>query len=201
MNKNLLIVFTKNPELGKVKRRLAKDIGDEKALAIYYKLLNNTKNATEGVDADVAVFYNQFVDTEDEWSNSKHQKFKQAGSDIGERMFNAMAKGKELGYQKVCLIGADILNISSEIINRAFGRLDYHNWVFGPAKDGGYYLVGSTKPEKEVFNLERWSHTNVLKDTLLLCDKLNLSVSLVDELNDIDTIEDLKGTELEKLMY
>lgn len=200
MNKKLLIVFAKNPEIGKVKTRLAKSIGDEKALAIYYKLLNNIKQATEGVDADVAVFYHQFIDTEDEWDNQRYKKFRQEGNDIGERMYNALEKGNALGYENICLVGADIWGLTPEILNRAFGRLEFHDWVFGPAKDGGYYLVGCRSPLKEVFMLEKWSHSLVLKETLMICDKLSLSISLIDELKDIDTVEDLKGTDLEKLM-
>lgn len=196
MNERLLIVFAKNPEQGKVKTRLAKVIGEEKALAIYYKLLNNTRNIAMEADADVAVFYHQYVDTEDDWDNQQFQKYKQEGKDLGERMYNAIVKGKEKGYQKVCLIGSDIWGLNAEIINTAFGRLAYFDWVFGPAKDGGYYLIGCREPQKEVFELEKWSHPLVLNETLKICDQLNLTVGLVDELNDIDTVEDLKGTDL-----
>ncbi|MGK7389828.1 MAG: TIGR04282 family arsenosugar biosynthesis glycosyltransferase [Candidatus Cyclobacteriaceae bacterium M2_1C_046] len=196
MNDRLLIVFAKNPEMGRVKTRLAKDIGEEKALAVYFKLLNHTRNVALETDADVAIFYDQYVDTEDEWDNQLFQKYKQAGNDLGERMYNSLAKGKEKGYHKICLIGADIWGLNADIIDKAFEKLAYHDWVFGPAKDGGYYLVGCREPQKEVFDLEKWSHPLVLNETLKICNDLKLSVGLVDELNDIDTIEDLKGTDL-----
>lgn len=200
MNKNLLIIFAKNPELGKVKTRLAKDIGDEQALAVYYKLLNNTRKTVALADADKAVFYDSYIDTEDEWQQNDYRKALQQGKDIGQRMYNALVLGKSFGYQKVGLIGADVYTLTADILNQAFKKLDYYEWVYGPAKDGGYYFVGCHNPIPEVFDLEAWSHDLVLKETLEKANALNLSVGLIEELNDIDTLDDLKETDLIKLL-
>jgi rSAM/selenodomain-associated transferase 1 len=200
MNKDLLIIFAKNPELGKVKTRLASDIGEEKALAIYYKLLNHTRKVSAPAKADKAIFYDMYIDTEDEWQKDVYKKALQEGKDLGERMYNAMMVGKSWGYKKVGIIGTDIYDLTTEIIDHAFSRLTYHDWVFGPAKDGGYYFAGCHEPVPEVFDLQAWSHDLVLKQTLEKAYDLELSVSLIEELNDIDTVEDLKGTDLEVLL-
>ena len=196
MHKNLLIIFTRNPDLGKVKTRLAREIGDENALAVYYKLINHTREVTSIIDTDKAVFYDTYVDTEDEWQGKQYRKALQEGADLGERMFNALMKGKEWGYKNIGIIGTDAYGLTPEILNRAFGRLQYHDWVFGPAVDGGYYFVGCREPHREIFNLSAWSTDTVLKETLEKAHQFKLSVSLVDELNDIDTLEDLKKSPL-----
>ena len=95
------------------------------------------------------------------------------------------------------IIGTDIYDLTTEIIDHAYSRLTYHDWVFGPAQDGGYYFVGCRKPVPEIFDLDEWGHDQVLKQTLEKAYNLELSVSLIDELKDIDRAEDLKGTDLE----
>ncbi|MDX1628665.1 MAG: glycosyltransferase, partial [Fulvivirga sp.] len=77
MSQELLIVFVKNPELGRVKTRLAKAVGEEKALAIYFALLSRCHALTEQLSCDVAIFYDRYIDTEDQWDNHRYQKYKQ----------------------------------------------------------------------------------------------------------------------------
>ena len=200
MNKSLLIVFCKNPALGRVKTRLAKSIGEEKALAVYYKLLSNTRAAVKDVKADVAIFYDHFIDSEDEWDNNRFLKETQSIGDIGERMFHALSKGKEWGYEKVCLIGSDIYDLTAEVIDEAFVHLNDNDYVLGPAKDGGYYLIGCSNPVYKVFQLKAWSHDGVLDQTINKIQKIGFSYKLIKELNDIDTIDDLRGTSFEPLI-
>ena len=89
MSKNLLLVFTRNPELGKVKTRLAKTIGDQKALDIYKLLLHYTKKTIQNINCDKAVYYSEAIQENDIWENSKFQKNLQNGKDLGDRMCNA----------------------------------------------------------------------------------------------------------------
>ena len=89
--KQLLIIFIKNPELGKVKTRLAKTMGEKKALEIYKSLLSHTHAITKNVNTDKAVFYSDYVDHSDQWEDSIYLKKVQKGSNLGERMLNAFA--------------------------------------------------------------------------------------------------------------
>jgi glycosyltransferase A (GT-A) superfamily protein (DUF2064 family) len=71
---DLLIIFYRNPELGKVKTRLAATVGDEKAFAIYLKLASHTREVALQTACDRVVYYSDFIDTEDSWSNESIQK-------------------------------------------------------------------------------------------------------------------------------
>lgn len=192
----LLIIFVKNPEIGKVKTRLAKAIGEEAALAIYLKLLSHTHEIVDSLAYDKAVYYSKFVDTEDYWENKHYKKHLQKGKNLGERMNNAITDSFNAGYDSVCLIGTDIYELTTEVIKNAFSKLDSHDVVIGPAKDGGYYLIGMKKPHPEIFELAQWSTPNVFSETVKLIEKQKLSYDLTRLLNDIDNVEDLKGTDL-----
>lgn len=191
MNKELLIIFYRNPELGKVKTRLAASIGDEKALAIYLKLSAHTRDVTENLTMDKALYYSDFTDREDNWSLTHFKKEIQTGRDLGERMRNAFASGFEQGYQKIVIIGTDCFELTPEIIKQSFERLDHHDTVIGPALDGGYYLLGMKKLIPEVFRNKAWSTESVCTETMKDFERLNLGYSLSPPLRDVDEVKDL----------
>jgi len=190
MTKDLLIIFAKNPILGEVKTRIAATMGEEKALAIYYFLLTHTANVTDGLSCDKAVYYSNYIDYEDKWDNNIYQKFLQKGDDLGIRIEQAFDKAFEDQYQKVCIIGTDCLEINSEIIQSAFGKLENHDAVIGPAVDGGYYLLGIKKPMSELFKNKNWGSSGVLESTLSDFSAFNKQYFLLPMLNDIDTEAD-----------
>jgi rSAM/selenodomain-associated transferase 1 len=122
--------------------------------------------------------------------------WQQEGADIGERMSNALEKILELGYSAAVLVGADIWGIECGDFKDAFGLLENKDVVFGPARDGGYYLVGLKIPHPELFRLAEWSHDRVLSDSLEICKRENFTVGLIRKLKDIDYAADLEGTDL-----
>ena len=190
-NKNLLLIFTKNPELGKCKTRLAKSIGDEAALSIYKHLLQHTASVSQQINSDKQVFYSKEIIQEDDFDSNLFQKKLQQGKDLGIRMSNAFAEAFQEGYQKVIIIGSDLYDLHSETIEEAFQNLDTHEVVIGPAKDGGYYLLGMKSFIPEIFQQKKWSTATVLQDTL--ADLKSKKVTLLATKNDIDTFEDIKG--------
>ena len=190
MSKNLLLVFTRNPELGKVKTRLAKTIGDQKALDIYMLLLQHTKKTIQNIDCDKAVYYSEVIQDNDIWEKSKFQKYLQNGNDLGHRMHNAFNNAFNIGYKKVVIIGTDIIDLQPKQINEAFRVLDKHEVVIGPAKDGGYYLLGLTKVHPKIFNNKNWGTETIFLETMQDLD--NVDVHLLVDLNDIDAYDDLK---------
>ncbi len=190
-SKNLLIIFYRNPELGKVKTRLAKTLGDEKALAIYLKLSSHTRAITENLAIDKVIYYSNFVDTEDAWPNTTFQKKLQNGNDLGEKMNNAFVEGFQSGYERVCIIGTDCLELSKDIIQQAFDQLVCYDAVIGPAKDGGYYLLGMKKPMPELFKNKAWSSDTVATDTIQNFQDLSLSYAQLAVLTDVDEEKDL----------
>ena len=188
-----LIIFVKNPEIGRVKTRLAKTIGDEQALSIYQKLLLYTKEITKGLNADKSVYYSEHIDNNDLWDNMLFSKHLQRGDDLGERMQNAFADAFAQGKERVIIIGSDCLELETYMIKEAFAVLENNDVVLGPAKDGGYYMIGMTAFLPTLFEDKNWSTDDLLMDTISDLKKMNAKYYLLKTLNDIDTIEDLKA--------
>ncbi len=188
--KNLIIIFTRNPELGKVKTRLAKTIGNESALNIYRFLLNHTEKTIRNINCDKAIYYTSDVKHNDIWDETIYQKHLQEGDDLGLRMLNAFDNAFKNNYQKVVIVGSDLFDLQSKHIEKTFKNLDNHNVVIGPAKDGGYYLLGMKKLYSHVFKNKVWGTETVRKNTMQ--DLQNESVFLLEELNDIDKYDDMK---------
>ena len=186
-----LIIFIKNPVLGKVKTRLAATVGDVTAFEVYKKLLNHTQKITLLTDADKFLFYSDFLQREDEWPNDRFIKHLQKGNDLGERMCNAFENTFLNKYQKVIIIGSDCIDLSAAFIEDAYLLLNDRDVVIGPAKDGGYYLLGMKTPHPYLFKNVSWSTSQVLKQTLSICKSQHLNYSLLPTLTDIDVENDL----------
>ena len=137
--KNLIITFTRNPELGKVKTRLAKTIGNPSALAIYKKLLKHTESVLRPLSCDKAVYYSVKIRENDIWDSNIYQKHQQNGEDLGERMANAFKNGFKSESQKIIIVGSDLYDLKTEHINQAYGVLKNHEVVLGHAEEGGSY--------------------------------------------------------------
>lgn len=190
MTKNLLLIFTRNPEIGKVKTRLAKTIGNKKALEIYTFLLQRTKEIATDVTADKAVFYSVKIRENDIWDATIFKKHQQFGEGLGERMQNAFENGFTSGYNKIIIIGSDLYDLTTETINLAFEKLNTNDVVIGPAEDGGYYLLGMKNLLQGVFKNKEWGTKSVRKDTLE--DLKGKKVHLLEMLNDVDVFEDIE---------
>lgn len=190
-SENLLMIFIKNPIPGRVKTRLGKDIGHDKAVVYYKKLLEITRLAAEETDADKWLWYGDFVNEADFWSPTVFTKKLQHQGDLGERMQMAFADAFKVGYKKVAIIGSDCPEMSAGVLNTAFDKLDEADAVIGPANDGGYYLMAMKKP-LPIFNEVDWSTESVLSQTTAHLKKHGYTYQLLEELTDLDTVEDLK---------
>ena len=188
-NKAALIIFTKNPVLGNVKTRLAKSVGDEKALEIYNFLLQKTINVTAKLDAQKTVYYGDYLNEDDGWDVKIYSKKIQQGTDLGERMHHAFEQTLK-NSEKAVIIGCDCFELTEEIIHEAFLNLEFHDAVIGPANDGGYYLLGLKVPMPGLFSNKNWGTNTVLKETLH--NLKNQKVHLLEPLNDVDTLEDIQ---------
>lgn len=193
-SKKALIIFTRNPELGKVKTRLAKTIGDEAALEIYKLLLSHTEKITKDLKVDKYLFYSENIHRDDLWNSDVFRKKLQKGEDLGERMQEAFSDLFDIGYERLVIIGSDLLELTQKEIEIAFKILESNFFVVGPAIDGGYYLLGMTRLKKELFRNKNWSTDSVLQDSIE--DIKNESYYVLPEKNDIDTYEDLKDLEV-----
>lgn len=187
--KRALIIFVRNPEKGKVKTRLAKTLGEDQALAIYKALLAKTRAVAEGVDALRLLFYSVQVRENDDWPGSKFEKRQQQGNDLGERMAHAFEVALNLADAAI-IVGSDIAQIDTSIIEHAFAALSSHDYVIGPALDGGYYLLGMKRPSPELFRGMEWSTNQVAKITQERILETGGTLAFAPTLSDIDFAED-----------
>ncbi len=189
-SKDLLLIFTRNPELGKCKTRLAETVGDETALDIYKFLLRHTVSITENLNAAKQVWYSEEIWEDDVWDDAFYDKRLQKGADLGIRMANAFQEGFASGFERICVIGSDMFDLKQNDLEYAFAQLKDNDFVIGPAEDGGYYLLGMKTFKSELFRDKKWGFETVLEDSLdhLKDEKL----IILEERNDVDVYEDIK---------
>ncbi|WP_394750310.1 TIGR04282 family arsenosugar biosynthesis glycosyltransferase [Spongiimicrobium salis] len=190
---NLLLIFTRNPELGKCKTRLAAVTGNEIALDIYVFLLEHTKKITKNLKASKQVFYSESIWEDDIWDNTFYDKKLQLGADLGERMDNAFKAGFQDHFEKIVVIGSDMYDLTEADIADAFDQLNDHDYVIGPAEDGGYYLLGCTTYTPELFKNKEWGTETVFQDTYNTLANKNTKV--LEPKNDVDTYQDIAHIE------
>ena len=109
-------------------------------------------------------------------------------------MMNAFKNGFDAGYESILGVGSDIPDLNAEIIEKGFEALKKSDTVFGPAEDGGYYLIGMNSLIPMIFLDKPWSQDGLLDLTISELQSNNFSVEKLQQLNDIDTIEDLRAS-------
>ncbi|SHE82074.1 hypothetical protein SAMN05444278_10658 [Psychroflexus salarius] len=191
MHDNLLVIFTRKPELGHCKTRLAKTVGDKAALEIYKHLVQHTAKTSADVKAQKQVWYTKAIVDDDCWENSIFEKQIQPEGDLGEKMKFAFEQGFKNNYKHIVIIGSDLYDLQPEDLTRAFEALKNHDAVIGPATDGGYYLLGMNALHKSVFEAKSWGTDTVFESTLR--DLSTLKLKQLSPKNDVDYYEDIAG--------
>ena len=189
-NSTALILFLKAPVIGKVKTRLAKTIGEEKALKVYLRLLEHTFDVVKNSKMPVFVFLDGAPFPMLVKSGFKIKK--QSIGDLGERMWNAFEEVGEF-YEKVIIIGSDCLGLKESHLIEAKEGLKNKEVVIGPAEDGGYYLLGTKGLHRSLFFNKNWSTVELLKETVEDLENSGLRYLMLDKLRDVDDFEDLQA--------
>jgi rSAM/selenodomain-associated transferase 1 len=195
-----LLVFARLPELGRVKTRLAAEIGDERALAVYEAMLRDLIASIGAATPDLEI---EFL-----WpptpnadgallrrAFAHHAVAMQTGADLSDRL--AMAFSERFFFhrtEKIIAIGADDPKLPRELIDHAFSLLDSCEWVIGPAADGGYYLIGcrALSFDVEVFQGIDWGGPTVFETTRKKIAANGQTVAVLPERLDIDVAADLE---------
>ncbi|PIQ86043.1 MAG: hypothetical protein COV74_06315 [Candidatus Omnitrophica bacterium CG11_big_fil_rev_8_21_14_0_20_45_26] len=192
-----VLFFVKFPQPGHVKTRLARSIGAEKA-AQTYRLLAEANwlqlKSIQGMNVHAQILYDPTHSLESfkSWLGEKETHYEaQRGRDLGERLQNAIAGAFRSGVQKVLVVGSDTINLQSCLLRTSLEVLHCYDVVLGPAKDGGYYLIGMKSFHAGLFTAIHWSAPEVLKETVARIKKLQLSYQLLTELEDLDDIDNL----------
>ncbi len=190
-----VLFFVKAPEKGRVKTRLAASLGQDGAVELYRRFVEDLLAMLDTLDVEVACCY-QPVEAEAalrRWLGRYRWLVAQRGTDLGRRMENAFRYAFGQGVARAVLIGSDSPDLAPEIIEQAFDGLQRHDAVIGPSSDGGYYLLGFTAEcfLPEVFEDICWSTDRVCDQTMCVLDRHERDVSVLPQWHDIDTPSDL----------
>lgn len=190
--KEKIILFTRVPKVGTTKTRLYEFMSPEEAVEIQNKLLKKNYTLLKKSNRELLVFHDgSEADDEKMASIINHKDFNyQDGKTLGDKMYNAIDHSLEDG-DKVILLGSDIFNLDSNMIDVAFSKLDEVDVVINPSIDGGYFLIGMKRAIREVFDLPSYGDSSVLENLIKVLRENNLSYYLGEAGLDIDTKEDL----------
>ena len=193
---NLTIIFAKEPLPGQVKTRLTPPFSPEMACRLYHCFLEDIIEETvrlRGMEIALAYTPAGARGFFQGLAPPQVRLVAQEGRGLGERQARAFAWGFEAGYDIVLLRGSDTPDLPGEIMLEAEEKLaaGTAQVVLGPARDGGYYLIGLQDRHPRLFEGLVWSTGSVLADTLSRARELDLKVHLLPYWQDIDTYADL----------
>lgn len=192
-----IIYFVKYPTPGMVKTRLARKSSPELA-AEFYGVFAQEKlsELATGTDVDVLIFFapDDAEEKMKEWLGKEHQFHPQTGDSLGSRMENAFNHAFEAGYERAILVGSDIPAFTPDIATKALAQLSPTTASIGPAKDGGYYLIGFHRQGmvSNIFHDMAWSTADVCRETISRLTANGSAVFELPQLNDMDTLDDVE---------
>ena len=188
-----LILFARDPVMGRVKTRLSSHLDERTILNLYKSFLDDSLEMISKVTkvdhfcgvypASVSGYFDTVASSRDVII------FPQEGVDLGERMMSAMAKRFEEGYEKVVIIGADSPSLPVSYIERAFAS--EKDLIIGPSTDSGYYLIGANGHVHDVFTGVPWGTEKVLPETLARVKRIGATLEALPVWYDVDRYEDL----------
>ena len=194
-SKSAVIVFAREPKDGKVKTRLLHNFSIQDVTCLYKAFIKDVLKIVLEVECDERFIFYAGTGSSIPFLRKFQRNFllrRQMGKDLGERMFRAFVQCQKEGFDKMIIIGTDCLTIKSIDIDKAFKKLEHHSCVLGPAKDGGYYLIGLKSPDKRFFEKIKWSTSSVFEQTIGEIKKQKKTVALLRQREDIDTIKSLR---------
>lgn len=193
-----LVMFARAPVAGKVKTRLVPSLGSEGALALHRRLVLRTLRSArafcEAHDAELEVRIAEGDgDALKHWLGDDWRFREQKGGDLGERMSAAFDESFHESSTATVLIGSDCPSLTPDVLASAFECLKTHGAVLGPARDGGYYLIGLTAPMPGLFRDIAWGTESVLAQSLAVLSRESCQSALLETLDDLDRPEDLSA--------
>lgn len=191
--KKAVICFTRVPKPGVTKTRLLPILSGQQCADLHTAFLRDLSAVYGRLDADLFVAYTEDPDWDalkDIFPNARGF-FPQEGADLGEKMYHALCRVLQSGYDACVLTGADLPLLTADHLERGFEALERADIAIGPTSDGGYYLVGMKEPHRAIFENQRYGGSTVLENTVAAGEKAGLTVSLAAPCDDVDTPEDL----------
>lgn len=189
-----VVMFVKYPEPGQVKTRLAADIGPNQAAALQTCFVHEELTMLHAAGADVILYCDPYYPlcAYRTLYGPRQRYALQSGDDLGQRMRRAL--NHELQEGPVLLIGSDLPDLPESQLRAAWLAVQHTDVCLGPALDGGFHLIGTSRPLPEsVFRGVIWSEPDVLRDTISNLHRLDLSHCLLAFWSDVDTLPDLEA--------
>jgi rSAM/selenodomain-associated transferase 1 len=198
MTADVLGVFVKAPVVGRVKTRLAADLGARQAARLYRQLGRTViANCARPASYRTVVWFapRERGVTVRSWLDdlAVDAFLPQQGDDLGARLIAAFDEHFRAGAKRVTIIGSDCPDVADPLVRRAFAALRRADAVIGPTLDGGYYLIALKRPAPGLFRAIAWSTTDVLAMTLARARRLRLHIALLPTLRDVDTAHDARA--------
>ena len=193
-----LVIFTRYPEAGKTKTRMIRALGAEGAATLQRQMTEQTITRAKKLTASRPLvievhFAGGTEQLMQEWLGLDLVYRFQGEGDLGRRMNSAFEATLAKGITRVVIIGTDCPDLEVKLLTEAFDALSQHDLVLGPAEDGGYYLIGLRRLIPELFEEINWGTSQVREQTVEIAQRLNLAISYLTLLSDIDRPEDLVG--------
>ncbi|MEW6270594.1 MAG: TIGR04282 family arsenosugar biosynthesis glycosyltransferase, partial [Thermodesulfobacteriota bacterium] len=189
---DVLVVFARSPDAGRVKTRLARSIGDRTAAALYAAFVADLRDrfaaAPFAVRWAVAPPEGGFAER---FGLDPRTVFVQQGDDLGARMRDAFARMLGAGFARCAIVGSDMPQLRVDTVRNAFAHLAQADLVLGPADDGGYYLIAA-RGVPDVFDGVAWGTGSVLAATLARAQAGGLATALLERGFDVDVEPDLE---------
>jgi hypothetical protein len=188
---NALVIFAKFPEAGKVKKKIGESIGMDVSAKLCEAFVQDL--ITEHKDRDYDLYLSFIGHQHKETYKLMFPEaimYVQRGKNLGENLYFTFEDLLD-DYAKVAIIGCDVPNLKHETVLKAFNALESYDAVFGPASDGGYYLIGMTAPNN-VFEGLPWGKDALLEAQLNTLRMKKLTFVLLDEMIDVDTVDELR---------
>lgn len=196
-----LAVFARAPRLGKVKTRLCPPLSPEQALALHRALVEDTLERLRGsglADTERFVYFSEPLGDSDDLAIPADWRTRlQRGADLGERLTHCFQDAFAEGVERLVVVGADSPTLPLDFVNQAFAALAEAVVVLGPARDGGYYLVGASRFVPEMFRGIDWGGALVLAQTVEALAHFGLGAKLLPAWYDIDTMADVEALKKE----
>lgn len=201
MTSEKLIVFTRYPEPGKAKTRLIPVLGKTGAANLHRLMTQKT------IARALSLQNTRRLCVEIHWAGGSQKLMQdwlgtdiiyqnQIDGDLGAKMTAAFQNSFNSGVDKAAIIGTDCPALKAEIMAEAFDKLSQHDLVLGPAKDGGYYLIGLRRSIPELFAGINWGTSEVFASTRAIAQNLDLNIAYLPTLADIDLPEDLLSLDI-----
>jgi len=193
----MLVLFTRFPVAGQTKTRLIPALGPEGAAQLHREMTEHTLMRLRRTSVQNHLIF-EIRFTGGSASDMRHWlgrslNFRaQAEGDLGRRLSVAAEEGFARGARAVVIVGADCPNLDTSHVEMAINKLREHPVVFGPASDGGYYLVGMNRPLPRLFEEIPWGTGRVLADSIARAQELKAEPFLLPELQDVDEPKDLE---------